>query len=460
MIKLSSIPCEMQVFSDDDDDNNLLKVRLKLNKTGKNYKNMKFSESSIREAEKTLKNIPILGFLKKINDEGTEYDYDGHNVVTRIVEKDGGYDLEYKFLERPIGVIPETTNVAYQREGEDIYVYCDGYIWKSYANEGLKVILDSDFKGISMEIRIFSGYLDNEGYYNVESFEYRGVTVLGDDVLPAIEGACLVKYDNFSTYKKDIENIIKEIYSMKDGDNVGKVNKVADKVETKVKDEDFQAEPVEDKKTAEPVKSAESVEDKKPAEPVAEGFQAEDKKPADKPDEDCKKCGCDCPDCTCTEGKCAKYGCDNSKPKEEKQDFSMFSELLDEVPTTLEGLFNAIKEKFSVMSNSLKELQDFKDDIDKKALEEKVTKVTNKFSFEDEEITDLKEKVLNKEIGIEQYENQLFCLYGKKMLNQKTDETFSKPVDKKISVDIADDNKVYDDEPVYGDLIKKSKENK
>ena len=220
-VKLFSIPSQMSTYSEDD--SNLLKVRIKFNKTGGNYNYTKFTKEALVDAEPTLKNIPILAYIKCTDEELDKYDFDGHNVMTKIVESPNGYKVEFKYLERPIGVIPESNNVTYEEseDGEE-YCSCDGYIWKTYANEGYEIIKMAEQKSVSMEIREREGHYDDEDdLYEISKFKYLGITVLGDDVMPAIEGANLQKYSQSQSYKEEMKALYEAIYDYeKKGEDV------------------------------------------------------------------------------------------------------------------------------------------------------------------------------------------------------------------------------------------------
>ncbi len=51
---LYNIPSQMENYSNDDVDSNLMKVRIKFNKTGKNYNWTKFTKEALVDAEPKL----------------------------------------------------------------------------------------------------------------------------------------------------------------------------------------------------------------------------------------------------------------------------------------------------------------------------------------------------------------------------------------------------------------------
>ena len=87
----------------------------------------------------------------------------------------------------------------------------------------------------------------------------------------------------------------------------------------------------------------------------------------------------------------------------------------------------AKEEIFEAVGKELKELREFKADVeDKEAKAEfdaQVEGVLAKFNFEEEEVSDLVEKVYNKSIDLEMFETFLFALEAKK--NRAEKEKFS-----------------------------------
>ena len=378
---LYNIPSQMENYSNDDVDSNLMKVRIKFNKTGKNYNWTKFTKDALVDAEPTLKNIPILAYIKCTDEELDKYDFDGHNTMTKIVETPNGYKVEYKYLERPIGVIPETNNVTYEEgdNGEE-YCVCDGYVWKTYSNEGYEIIKNSEYKSVSMEIREREGHYDDEDdYYDITKFTYQGITVLGDDVEPAIEGANLTKYSSMDTYKEELQKLYEAIYQYEKGE----------------RDLDNQEQ---QPKVDEPV-----VDEPKVDEPVV----------------------------------------DEPEVKEPEVDFSKFAKLLnvEEEIKDVEGLYSIVESTLVNYSNSIADLtkeiennaskqcemekeltrlQEFEKQIKANEQKEAVDVVTNKYqSMLDTDFSELTAKAENGEIEITEYEKELALLFSREYMENK-----------------------------------------
>lgn len=96
---------------------------------------------------------------------------------------------------------------------------------------------------------------------------------------------------------------------------------------------------------------------------------------------------------------------------------------------------DVVMKKFTDLKDSLTELETFKAEYDAKVELEKVTNQVNevieKFDFEEDEISELKEKAINKEFTIETFELHLEALYGRKVREQKNEKkSFSKEPEK------------------------------
>jgi len=203
------IPVEILVMHD----------KINLNKSN-------FEMEAIESAKESIKNIPILGYIKKV--DGTDSkDFAGHEIELSI--KDGKLKLVY--LERPIGVIPETNNYEYVEVNGKTYVKVLGYIWKEYLNEGYEILQENPNKSVSMEITVDDYVVNKDGIVDIKSYRYLGVTILGDSVGAGMEGANMQVVGQFSEkfstdfYEKveSLNNELKERFSNTDsiegGDN-------------------------------------------------------------------------------------------------------------------------------------------------------------------------------------------------------------------------------------------------
>ena len=123
----------------------------------------------------------------------------------------------------------------------------------------------------------------------------------------------------------------------------------------------------------------------------------------------------------------------------------------------------AKEEIFKAVGEELKELREFKADIEAKEakaqFDAEVEEVLAKFNFEEEEISDLVEKVYNKSMDLEMFETFLFALEAKK--NRAEKEKFSAR-EKENSLGVVDFNEVKEEPKTkYSNILEKyGKKNK
>ena len=390
-MKFSKIPCNAKAYSLDD--SNLMKVRITVMHDGINYNGSKFTLQDMKRAEESVKNIPILGYVLRDTD-GNVDDFDGHNMETRIKDSDKGFEIETYYLEKPIGVVPESCNPRYEEIDGLNHLIVDGYIWKSYSNGSYKLIENSLFKGVSMEIEVLDGkWNELEDVYDIIDYRYTGITVLGDMVEPAMGDTCKIqKYSACAEYKDALADIYKEIFSLERKE--GSMEEVKENVVVETNLETETEEVVEQEETVEVVDEPTKVEEEEVIEDT-ETVEVEEEVEITE-EVECK----------------------------EAETLDVFADLLEEVPGTLKEVADMITEKFSVINEELNTLREFKSKIDLEELKCQVEEISDKYDL-DVDTTELKEKAIAKDITLEQFEKELKVLFAEKVLENNK---FSKEV--------------------------------
>jgi hypothetical protein len=116
---------------------------------------------------------------------------DGHNMREEIAP-DGG--RVYTFIdgtaERIIGVLSEKEEdfTLYERDG-NLWVSAKGKIFTFYAHEAVEKIIATGAMDVSAETDVYKAEIGPEDTEIFEDWAGIGVTILGDDVPPAIPGA-------------------------------------------------------------------------------------------------------------------------------------------------------------------------------------------------------------------------------------------------------------------------------
>lgn len=196
--KYLSLPVEFienKTFSLDD---SLIPVDIKVMHDGLNLNNSTFFEEAIEDARETLKNKPILGYIKKVDGTDLE-DFSGHEMEVSI----GDDGLKIVVLERPLGLVPESNNYSILEEDDKKFVFCRGYLWREYINSGYEILKDNPKKSVSMEIAVDDYDINDDGTINIKKYRYLGITILGDEVVPAMTGCELSVIGQFSKQKDD-----------------------------------------------------------------------------------------------------------------------------------------------------------------------------------------------------------------------------------------------------------------
>lgn len=192
------------------DSTKFLKLRMRVCHDGINKNDTYFSLDSINKAQKSIYNIPILA--RVIQNENGEYQFSGHDMTIETNAFDEN-DIKFIYQEVPIGFIPEDCNYSVEQENGLNYVYVDGYIWKEYSNYAQEIIERDKEVNLSMEINVqFSQpitFENGEETISIEDYSYTAITLLGNDVEPAMNNAC-AKLVTFSI-NKDRNDIIKEM---------------------------------------------------------------------------------------------------------------------------------------------------------------------------------------------------------------------------------------------------------
>lgn len=250
-----SLPVEItenhEMFSFDD---SLIPVDIKVMHDGLNLNNSTFDEGAIEFAKESLKNKPILGYIKR-GDGDDAQDFTGHEVEIALTD-DG---VKYTYLERPLGLVPEQNNYSIMEQDGKNFVLCRGYLWREYLNDGYAILKDNPNKSVSMEIAVDDYIYNEDGSIGITKYRYLGITILGDDIPPAMTGAELNVVGMFSHDNKELGEKIEELNKqlalhytvstdteepVKGGEEVAK-NEVEKKDLEDAKDEDKKVEDTE-----------------------------------------------------------------------------------------------------------------------------------------------------------------------------------------------------------------------
>lgn len=224
---------------------------------GRNRNKSDIPEEVFTSALSSIKNIPIVARYDADKD-----DFGGHDI--RIVHKEDSIKVVNATV--PFGVVPESASQWF----EDIEVngetkkclLTDVLLWKR--QYGYEHIVNSEKIAQSMEINVSSYIIDNDGYCIVEKMEFEALTLLGEDIEPAFENACLQMYSThsdepineyarqFSLMIKDLKEVTSlelEFCNKKDnegGKDLGKKEEILQQYNKTIEDLDFSIDELSD----------------------------------------------------------------------------------------------------------------------------------------------------------------------------------------------------------------------
>lgn len=371
---------------------NLVPVKLTLLHDDLNRNSSIISMDAIKMAEPSLKNKPILAYIRK--DENGEYDFAGHEIEITLTD-DGRVKTTY--LERPVGIIPESTKVEYISKDGKIYATCTGYIYKDYSNETLELIEKTNGKCVSVELTIEDGHIDMDSIFHITKFDYLGVTILSDDRRPGMDENCRIElFGNLEDYQEFIDKAKNDVFSFEQGGE----EPVSEPTEPTVDPDEPVVDPVEPTVEPEEPKGEPTVDPDEPTvtseEPVVD--------PVVEPDE------------PVTEPEPIV----NTEP-----DYSIFNELFDTEIKSLNELKEVFISTLQEMRNEIDSLQEYKKVNETAKRENEVAELMSRFSIEDDSIEGLKAKALNFEIEVSDLEKELYVIAGKRAMSKKDKANFS-----------------------------------
>lgn len=173
-----------------DDDDRFLSITIDVMHTGKNLNNSYFEKDVVDSCIESIKNTPVLGFVK-YNSMTHESDFKGHEYIMTRTEN----GIEEKYAGSAYGLIPEACNPRWvMKECSDgqerEFLQVDALLWTKF-DDSASIIERDETKAQSMELSVSSieGHEDEHGMFHFDKFMFDGCCILGDGVQPAMVDA-------------------------------------------------------------------------------------------------------------------------------------------------------------------------------------------------------------------------------------------------------------------------------
>ena len=215
--KRMSIPITFEVQNEiSNHDTRFVNCTIDVLHTGRNFNGSVFSKEVVEKNLDTIKNTPILGFIREMPDG--EYDFKGHEYI--ITKDENG--IRRKNIGSVYGVIPETCNPRWFDKtldsGEEVEVLqVDALLW-SKLEDSIDIMTRDIEKAQSMELapESIDGYENEEGDFVFTSFSFDGCTILGQEISPAMQDANITINEvqfSLSDFVKSIQTELNDKYS-------------------------------------------------------------------------------------------------------------------------------------------------------------------------------------------------------------------------------------------------------
>lgn len=319
-------------------DAQFMQARLRCFADGRTSHGWKFTLESVQKAAFTLLGKPILWAYNFWQDDANGHDED----------------------EIPCGFIPNDENLAdiqfvYDEEYNKTFVEVNCYIWKVYAEKLVEIFERTDgVKDVSSELWLINQDKDDEQL--VTDFCFTGVTILGEHINPAVQGAdiTVVKFsDEFENAKNEfmkLNNMEEGGQNTMENENIQELDNAVEVKRTQVKvsecvttykdNGDVVTEHEEHEKEVETVTEVDDNETVvvENADDCTEEKAAEDEC-ADEP----------------TEEKCEEVEC-----AEETPDYEALYNSAQETITSLNSELDELKNSYSILETKCSDLEEYK----------------------------------------------------------------------------------------------------
>ena len=418
---------EMTIFDVVDLNKSFASAKVLIAYTGRNRNYSDIGKQAFIDALPSIKNIPIVGRYDVDKD-----DFGGHDI--KVINKEDGIDIVNTTI--PFGVVPESANQWFETRivnGEEKEcLFTDVVLWKR--QHGYEHIASVGTLGQSMEINIDSYVVDSDGYCIIDKFQFEALTILGDDITPCFENACVQMYSNeiVSDFKLQFSEMLREFKELNqssttvtdvtmevdiDKNNGGST--MAEEIKNEVVDEVTEAvvEETVDETVEEVVEEVVEETTDETTEEIVDETVEEHKE--DTPTEEV-----------------VEEATEETVVEESNEDYSV--------------LYADLKEKYDALENeviSLREYKQTKESEERKCAEDALFADYEETIGETEEFKSLKEKA--SEFSLDALKKECLCIVGMYSMTNKTKET-----NKSDSLKFSLEPEVSEDEP-YGGLMKK-----
>lgn len=180
--------------------NKLFGIEIKAMKAGMCENDWDFTADCIAKSKETFRGMAILCAYKfgKIGD--------GHNFDVGIDPNTGKMERDFRGAdcERIVGYIPADSNIRYEEQDGEKWLVIPAVLFRFYNTQLVEDIIKKGHKHVSVEVDTPPEWVEqlSDGKERIHQFDALGITILGDDVAPAITGAELRALSQSDKFKE------------------------------------------------------------------------------------------------------------------------------------------------------------------------------------------------------------------------------------------------------------------
>lgn len=221
---------KLNIYENEAEDTRFLKVKIWLMHTGENLNGSYFDKPVVEDAVPSLANTPILAYVED-NSEG-DTDFSDHRMV--LVKEDGKFQIKY--IGQAIGVIPTDNNAQFEMrvcdDGvEREFLTCEGLVWAKW-DDPIDILNRDLTVSQSMELHDdLTGEWQDDNLFHFTSFKFFGACALGKDYLPAMRSATIETQFSYDNMFKEIQNKMEQFKHIFNLSNEGGKQIVNEKLE-------------------------------------------------------------------------------------------------------------------------------------------------------------------------------------------------------------------------------------
>jgi hypothetical protein len=196
---------KLSTYETDSEDTRFIKVKIWLMHLEENLNGSYFDKSVVENAIPSLANTPILAYIE--DNSNDETDFSDHRMV--LIKEDGKFKVKYIGQAIGLIPETNNAQFEMRLCDDGVereFLTVDGLVWQKW-DEPVDIFNRDIIKAQSMELHEnYQGEFKEDGLFHFTSFDFFGACALGSEVLPAMHNATIEAQFSLN----DIHNQVQE----------------------------------------------------------------------------------------------------------------------------------------------------------------------------------------------------------------------------------------------------------